>query len=193
MRIIGITGTRGAGKGTIVDYLVREKGFAHYSARDFIVKEIERRGLPVSRDTMTTTADDLRAAHGPSYVIDKLYGEAVASGQDTVIESLHAIAEVEFLRKKPNFVLFAVDADPHIRYARIQKRKSATDQVSFEKFMADEAREFASPEPHKQNLKACIAMADHRFENNGTVADLEREVEKVLGETGGADRGKLMR
>ncbi|MDR0438308.1 MAG: AAA family ATPase, partial [Bacteroidales bacterium] len=50
--IIGITGTIGAGKGTIVDYLVSQKGFLHFSVRDFLSEEIERRGLPVNRDTM---------------------------------------------------------------------------------------------------------------------------------------------
>ena len=45
MNIIGITGTIGAGKGTIVDYLVKEKGYVHYSVRAFIAEEIQRRGL----------------------------------------------------------------------------------------------------------------------------------------------------
>jgi dephospho-CoA kinase len=31
--IIGITGTDGAGKGAVVDYLVAQKGFTHYSGR----------------------------------------------------------------------------------------------------------------------------------------------------------------
>jgi len=43
MIIIGITGTLGAGKGTVVEYL-QEKGFRHYSARGFITKEVEKRG-----------------------------------------------------------------------------------------------------------------------------------------------------
>ena len=35
--IIGITGTLGAGKGTVVDFL-KEKGFRHFSVRDYLIK-----------------------------------------------------------------------------------------------------------------------------------------------------------
>ena len=68
MITIGITGTLGAGKGTIVDYLVKEKGYVHFSVRDFIVEEIERRGLPINRDSMTMVGNDLRAQYSPSYI-----------------------------------------------------------------------------------------------------------------------------
>ena len=61
MNIIGITGTIGAGKGTIVDYLVKEKGYVHYSVREFLAEEVKRRGLEVNRDTLTEVGNDLRA------------------------------------------------------------------------------------------------------------------------------------
>lgn len=192
MTIIGITGTLGAGKGTIVDYLVREKGFAHFSARDFILEEVRQRGMPESRDSTTQVANDLRALHRPNYIAEELYRRAAASGKNAVIESLRAPAEVEALRQKGGFVLFAVDADPKIRYARIQSRQSGLDRVSFEKFLADEQREMENPEPHQQNIAACIAMADYRFENNGTVAELERQVADALSGTKDAG-GKPMR
>lgn len=180
MIVIGITGTLGAGKGTIVEYLVNEKGFDHYSVRSFLIKEIEKRGLVVNRDSMTSVANALRADHTPSYITDCLYEEALKSGNSCVIESIRTAGEIDSLRKKGSFTLFAVDASPELRYKRIQKRQSETDSVSFETFLANENREMNSTDPNKQNLKACIQQADFVFSNDGNIPELFSQIEKVL-------------
>ena len=172
MVIIGITGTLGAGKGTLVDYLINEQGFAHYSAREFLIREITRQGLEVNRDTMTSVANKLRAKHSPAYVIEELYSQASKSGKNAVIESIRTPDEIEFLKKQGNFILVAIDADPRTRYNRISLRASETDHVSFETFNNSEQREFTSTDPNKQNLRKCISMADLVLNNNGTVEDL---------------------
>lgn len=180
MITIGITGTLGAGKGTIVDFLTRDKGFAHYSVRAFLTEEIQRRGMPLNRDSMTFVGNDLRASHSPSYIVEQLYSQAQASGRNCIIESVRTLGEVEALRSKENFYLFAVDADPKVRYERIVLRGSETDKVSFQTFLSNENREMDSDDPNKQNLRRCIEMADFRFDNNGTVDDLNRQVVEVL-------------
>jgi len=126
MLIIGITGTLGAGKGTIVDYLIEKKGYNHFSVRAFITEEIKRRGLKVDRDSMTSVANDLRAKHSPAYIAEQLYEKAKKSAKSSIIESLRTPGEVKLLQSKGNFYLFAVDANPTIRYKRIQIRKSET-------------------------------------------------------------------
>ncbi|MDL2240897.1 AAA family ATPase [Bacteroidales bacterium OttesenSCG-928-K22] len=180
MIIIGITGTLGAGKGTIVDYLVSHYNFKHYSVREFLIEEIKKRNLTVNRDSMVLVANDLRANNSPSYIIDELYKKAVKENQNCVIESLRTPGEVLSLKNKENFILLAVDADPKIRYARIVNRASETDNVSYETFLENEKREFDTSDPNKQNLRKCIEMADHHIDNNGTVEDLYKEIKKSL-------------
>jgi dephospho-CoA kinase len=180
MIIIGITGILGAGKGTVVDYLTEEKGFKHYSARAFITKEIEKRGLPVNRDTMTEVSNDLRKSNSPAYIIEQLYNIAELEGHNAVIESIRTSGEVEFLKSKGDFHLLSVDAPSKIRYERISTRGSETDNVSFEKFLADEEREMKSVDPNKQNIGWCVDHADYKLMNDGTVEDLQKDVDIIL-------------
>ena len=180
MKIIGITGTLGAGKGTVVQYLVEVKGFLHFSVRAFLLEEIRRRGLQENRDSLTMVANELRAANSPSYVTDQLYQTARERGKDCVIESIRTPGEIFSLRTKGDFVLLSVDADPEIRYHRIIERKSETDRINYETFLANERREMTSDDPNHQNLRACINLADFHLLNNGTPNQLFNQVEALL-------------
>ena len=180
MIIIGITGTLGAGKGTLVEYLAEHKGFAHFSVRGFLVEELHKRKLEVNRDTMTSLANELRAQYSPSYITDQLYQHAKSIGKNSIIESIRTPGEIISLRAKANFFLFAVDADPKVRYERISLRKSATDNIDFITFLANEKREMTTTNPNKQNLSKCIEQADFVFDNNGDLNKLYKQLISVL-------------
>ena len=180
MIIIGITGTLGAGKGTIVDYLIGEKGFVHHSVRAYLLEKIRKQGLPENRDSMFRLANELRASFGPSYVTDQLYNQAMISEKNCVIESIRTPGEIDSLRAKGHFFLLAVDADPEFRYQRILLRQSETDRVSRKTFLENEEREMNTTDPNKQNLRKCIEMANFILLNNGTKKDLIQQLEKVL-------------
>jgi dephospho-CoA kinase len=180
LRIIGITGTLGAGKGTIVDYLVKNQGFKHFSVRGYLTKVINERSLPLNRDSMVAVANELRELNGPSFIAEELYREAMASGGDCIIESIRTVGEVTALQAKGGFYLFAVDADPKIRYSRIVERASETDKISFDEFVANEAREMTTTDPNKQNLSECMRMADYRFSNDQGFEELYRQIDTVL-------------
>ena len=180
MKIIGITGTIGAGKGTIVDYLVNNYDFKHYSVRNYLIEEAKKQNLPLNRDTYVEIANKLRRNHSPSYIIDELYKEALTDGNDAIIESIRTEGEIDSLRKKGDFILWAVDAEPKIRYNRIVTRKSETDRISFETFLLNEQREMNADDPTKQNIAACIRKADVVLINNDNYEKLFEQIEKYL-------------
>ena len=170
----------GAGKGTIVDYLTTHHGFKHFSVRGYLMKVLKSQGKEVNRDTLTHTANELRAQNSPSFIAEELYQEALESGSNCIIESLRTIGEVTALKAKGNFTLFSVDTDRPIRYERVVKRASETDQISFETFSENEEREMTSTDPNKQNLSACMKMADFHFTNNGTFEELYAQVNQAI-------------
>ncbi len=178
--IIGLTGTIGAGKGTVVEYLKRV-GFKHYSVRDFLVIEIEKRGMPMTRDSMVVIADQLRQEYGPGYIMFQMLEKAEKEGGNSIIESIRAVGEIEALREKAHdFYLIAVDAPIEIRYERVVKRGSFTDHITFEKFKEDEARESKHGEKWQKDLPTCIALSDVIIHNDTTVSKLEEKVEAYL-------------
>ena len=129
---------------------------------------------------MVEVANDLRSKHSPAYMAEVLYERAYASGDNCVIESIRTVGEIDSLRNRGEFYLFAVDADPLLRYDRIRERGSETDHISFDTFLENEVREMNSDDPNKQNIARCIALADYIFTNDRSINDLYKHLEEVL-------------
>jgi len=175
--IIGITGTLGAGKGTIVEFL-KQKGFIHFSVTEYLNNELIRRGLPLNRNNQVILANQLRQLNSPSYIVKQLY-EKAKQEKNSVIESIRTPGEAESIKKKGG-ILLAVDAEPKTRYSRIISRQSEKDNVSFDEFIENEKREMYSIDPHHQNLSKCIQIADFILENNKDLGNLKKQVEGIF-------------
>jgi dephospho-CoA kinase len=181
--IFGVTGTDGAGKGAVVEYLIANKGFVHCSARALWVDEMERRGLEVSRANMRITANSLRAEHGKDYLIQEYLRRAKEAGwKDLAIDSIRATAEADTLKANGG-VLIAVDADAHKRYERMQAR-GAEKGVTFEEFTAHEALEMNDHDPNGMQKAKVMQMADYTLENNGTREELHAQIDAMLAKIG---------
>lgn len=159
---------------------MEKKGFVHYSVRVFLIEEIKKRNLPVNRDSMRDVGNDLRSQHSPSYIVEQLYLQAEAAEKDVIIESIRAVGEVEALQHQPNFLLLAVDADQKLRYERAMSRGNESDHISFEKFQEQEQLEMSSTDPNKQNIAACMAMADFTVRNDGDIELLHQQLDEFI-------------
>lgn len=177
--IIGVTGTNGAGKGAVVDYLV-QKGFTHYSVSAAITEEILHRGLPVNRPNMRLVGNDMRQKEGPHYPNHTFYAEAKMKGiKNFLIESIRNIRAAEDL-KKYGAILLAVDADRHIRYDRIVMRGSEKDKVDFETWVMEEEAEWHNEAAYDMNVPAVMKMADYTVHNDGTIEELHTQINEAL-------------
>lgn len=179
--IIGITGTLGAGKGAIVDYL-KTKGFAHYSVRAFLIEEINRRQMSITLESMIKVANDLRAQYGSSYIVEELYKKALnSSNNNVIIESIRSTGEVEGLKKLGTCYLISVDAPLQTRYQRVIARNSDNaDILSFEEFVEKENVQMNNTDQNKGNIAKCMEMADYKIINEGTLEELHAQIEKIL-------------
>jgi dephospho-CoA kinase len=180
--ILGITGSFGAGKGAVVDYL-KQKGFAHFSVRNFIAGEVEKRGLVIDRDSLTRMGNELRATHTPAYIVEQLLKQAEALRKDAVIESLRAKAEAEYIQQEGGIVL-GVDAPAKIRFERVIKRASETDHVTFEKWEEQEKKEMNPDDPTKQDIFGALKLSDVIIQNDGTIEDLHKKIDRFLEQFG---------
>lgn len=173
--VVGLTGPNAAGKGEAANYLV-SRGFVYHSLSDIIREEAASRGLPPTRENLIEIGNSLRRSGGAGVLAERTLPRL--AGRD-VVDSIRNPAEVEALRRDPDFLLLAVDAPLETRWARARARMRPGDGDSLEEFAAREARERGS-DPAAQQIHRTIEMADLRVDNSGTLPDLHARVEEAL-------------
>jgi dephospho-CoA kinase len=174
-RLIGLTGTNGAGKGEAATFFVNN-GYAYLSLSDLIREELQKKGQEVTRNNLIKMGNRLREKSSPDIlarmVVKKIKGKAV-------IDSIRNSKEIEFLKKQEGFVLLSLDAPPELRFRRVQKRGREESAANLQEFLAKEAQEMNQAETGQQ-LLTCMKMADFRIWNDGTLEELYEKLEKFL-------------
>ncbi len=180
--IIGLAGTIGSGKGTVVAYL-RSKGFAHYSSSRLLGELVEKEGNPKTRDFLSPMATRLQKEYAGG-VIEKNYREKYLSEQPehAIFEAIHRQSEADFLRSVGGKII-GVDADLETRYARTTLRNEGEkDRQSFEDFkkqarIEDDGEGDASRD---NDIRAVLQRADVIITNNGTLDELHAQIDAAL-------------
>ena len=185
--IIGIAGTIAAGKGAVVEYL-KSKGFKHYSSSDTLKEILKERGNPLTRDYMSSLAEELLAKYKGGILELNLERAEKGGETDLVLEAIHRMSEADFVRSRDGKII-GVDADIRIRYERtIARGDGEKDAVTFEQFVEHSAREDEGKRQLTSNIKSVIDTADAVIQNNGTVEELQRQVDEVLEKIGSAKK-----
>lgn len=178
LMIIGITGKNGSGKGEVSRFLV-ESGYEYYSLSDILRDELIARGKATGRENLIAIGNELRANHGAGALAERVL-QKVGEDAHAVVDSIRNPFEVEVLRRRRNFCLISVEADPEIRFKRTKARNRKGDAETYEKFLDVEAREASTSDPTTQQMDRTAEMADAIVYNNGTIDELRDQVRQVV-------------
>ena len=179
--VIGLVGPIASGKSTIVKHL-KNKGYSSYSLSDRIREEIRTRGLEITRQTLTSVGNELREKLGADILakrttdlIDRDYSER------SVIDSIRNPSEVAYLKDHFGTKIIGIIAPQKKRFDYFVHRPNNREGVSgWEEFKALDDLELVQEGEHKQQVQACLDLADIVIENNGTVEELQQKVDKFI-------------
>ena len=156
-----------------------DSGYEFYSFSDVLRDELIARGQEVTREALIEIGNEVRREHGAGILAERLMGK-LGNEVHAVIDSIRNPFEVECLRRRNDFYLLSIEADPRVRFARIRAREREGDPATYEDFLKLEAREAATSDPATQQLDRTAQMADAVVYNNGTIDELHEQVRQVI-------------
>ena len=100
MKVIGITGTNGSGKGAVVEILKKHLDCLHVSAREMIIQIAAADGVNILNRDDLREYNEKRNREGKSLITDLDQRYNIPENQDKYIifESVRRVGEIELLK-----------------------------------------------------------------------------------------------
>ena len=176
MRIMGVSGLPGSGKGFVSD-IATEKGAMIVSMGDIIREEAKKRG-----ESTKETAKNLRKEHG-QYIVAEMTIEKIKKLQEEGFESsilvdgIRSQYEVNLFKKNfNNFIIVSIFANPKLRFERIKSRKREDDTTDYNVFAERDQRELDF------GIGNVISLSDKIIINESDIESFEQKIREFLEE-----------
>jgi cytidylate kinase len=191
-KIIGLSGTNGSGKDTVGHMLAERHNYLFISVSDLLRDEARNRNLPVTREVLRTISAEWRREFGLGVLVDRAvecFKQAGDRYAGVVACPMRNAGEAQHLKDLGGLLVW-VDADPKVRYARIQanaanRGRAGEDDKTFEQFTREEADEMHRPadgDAATLNMLAVKEKADLTIDNsNLDIEAFQGVAENALG------------
>lgn len=176
---IGLVGTNGAGKSTACDYF-KQNGYTILSLSDALRAYLTQHNLPLDRDTLTTTANRLKAEQGSDVLAKMVFQHSQKYDTPIAFDSIRNIDELNYLKEQGVYFI-GITAPLETRYKRVKSRNRETDHVDFETFKRQDKRE-SDGSSSGQNISSTLESCNTICQNDSSVESLHAQLDTILGE-----------
>lgn len=175
--ILGLTGEKAGGKGTIAAYCREKYGASSYRFSDVLFEILRLLDVEPSRQNLVALSVSVRRDFGET-ILARALSKKVANDDHEliVVDGIRRLGDIETLRTLPGFCLVYVTADVQKRYERSRARGEKTGDATqtLEQFIAEESAETEA------SIRDTAALATTTITNNGTFEDLYKQVDLCL-------------
>ncbi|HBO16465.1 MAG: hypothetical protein UR69_C0003G0077 [Candidatus Moranbacteria bacterium GW2011_GWE2_35_2-] len=176
--IFGLAGEIASGKGTVAKYIVEKHNGSSHRFSTALRDVAKRMYIKENRENLQKISTIFRENFDDNLLSMVIYQDVKNDSHNIVaIDGVRRMADIEYLKKLPEFKLVYIDADIKNRFERITKRGENVDDnaKTFEQFKKDHERE---AELQIRDLKS---KADFIVDNNGSYGDLYVQVDDIIG------------
>lgn len=179
-KLVAFVGLAGSGKSSAVDY-VSQKGYPKIYFGGIIYKAMEAAGIEVTWESQEKFREEIRAREGKDFVVKRAVGEArdlIEAGQKRILlDGVYTWSEYRILKHEfpGELTVIAIVTPKNLRYRRMSKRPERPMQPN-----EVDQRDWSEIENLEKG--GPIAIADYFVQNDGTLENLEKQVDKILEE-----------
>ncbi len=176
VKVIGLTGSIGAGKDVVSKYLVSKYGYIQITIGDVVREAMKKKGLEITRENSDAFSQEMRDKFGADYWIKQCVKKA-KNYPKSVIDGVRLPSDNDAIKSEfgKDYILLKVDAEPMIRFQRLQSRGRSDlpkDLAHFESQERSQNQMFKLDE----TFKAASAVID----NSTTLDNLYKNIDETL-------------
>ncbi len=176
MKVVSIVGMTGSGKSEVAR-MFRRRGFATVRFGDITDEEVRKQGLKLNEENERQAREAIREKHGmDAYAkLSLLRIDTALKTMNVVVDGLYSWEEYIFLKESygERFYVVAVWSSPQARYSRLGGRK-------IRPLTPQEVASRDRAEIENLNKGGPIALADYTVLNDGSLADLQARLERII-------------
>jgi len=177
MKVIGLVGEKGGGKGTFTEYLKKIASsvrISHLKFSDVLVEVLTVLSLPTTRGNLQKAAQMIDEKFGEGTFSNSVYQRALKQDADIVVlDGVRWLPDEDIIRRFEDNALVYVTADPDTRFKRLKRRNEKAGEGEMTRGQFDREEEA----PNEFFIPQIGSRADFKIINDGPVSYVEKCVD----------------